>query len=236
MTPPRTLPTPLTAPAIGPSPAAPTAPPVTILAEPSPEDATSDTADASAEPAPSPSSRPGAAGSPRPKAMPSADGSAKSREPLWNSRPSHPVAPAENAEAAANEGDDDAGETVPVEPAVGGRWELTHEIEATSYAAYSGMRLGYRLNLQQDGDRVYGHGRKVSENGVPLPADQRTEISVEGRIEGQYLVLSFVEEGGLRSSAGTIRWLIAPGAGSMQGRFASDAAQSSGTSVARRLR
>jgi hypothetical protein len=119
--------------------------------------------------------------------------------------------------------------------ALDGRWDLTHEIEATSHAPFAGMRLGYRLDLRQQGNRVWGRGRKYTENGALLPPDRRTPITVDGRIEGQYLVLNFVEQGGARSSAGTIRWLITPGAGALSGRFASDAAQSSGTSSARRL-
>jgi eukaryotic-like serine/threonine-protein kinase len=167
-------------------------------------------------------------------AAPGRAGASPTPQPrLWVSPPPQPVAPTDGTEPE-DEIDDD-GQTVPVDSGVGGRWELTHEIEATSHAPYSGLRIGYRLNLRQDGDRVYGHGRKYSENGVPLPPGQRTAISVEGRIEGQYLVLDFVEQGAYRSSVGTIRWLMSPGAGAMQGRFASDAAQSSGTSVARRV-
>ena len=114
---------------------------------------------------------------------------------------------------------------------------MTHEIEATSYAPYAGMRLGYRLDLSEQGNRVWGRGRKYTENGALLPPDRRTPITVDGRVEGQYLILNFVEQGGARSSAGTIRWLITPGAGARSpARFASDAAQSSGTSSARRLR
>jgi hypothetical protein len=119
---------------------------------------------------------------------------------------------------------------------LGGSWDLTHEIEATSYGPYAGLRLGYRVELQQSGDRVWGRGRKYTENGSLLPPDRRTAISVEGRVEGQYLVLNFVEEGASRSSTGVIRWLLSPGAGALSGRFASDAAQSSGTSMARRVR
>jgi serine/threonine-protein kinase len=136
------------------------------------------------------------------------------------------------------EPDDDGITEVPADDGsvVAGRWDLTHEVEATSHAPYSGLRLGYRLTLQQDGNHVYGRGRKYTENGVLLPPDQRTAISVDGQIEGQYLVLNFTEQGAWRTSSGTIRWLISPGAGALQGRFASDAAQSSGTSVARRVR
>ena len=133
---------------------------------------------------------------------------------------------------------EEAGPAKAVDPAseVGGRWDLTHEVDATSYAPYAGLRLGYRLTLQQEGDRVFGRGRKYTENGALLPADERTAISVDGRIEGRYLILDFTEQDAARTSAGTIRLLIAPGGGALQGRFASDAAQSSGTSVARRVR
>jgi hypothetical protein len=167
-----------------------------------------------------------------------------------SARPSPPASAVQLPPPAPDEGDgddaldgprpgeDDGG--VSEEPdsdwaTLGGRWDMTHEIEATSYAPFAGMRLGYRLDLRQQGNRVWGRGRKYTENGALLPPDRRTPITVDGRIEGQYLVMNFVEQGGARSSAGTIRWLISPGAGALSGRFASDAAQSSGTSSARRL-
>jgi serine/threonine-protein kinase len=149
-----------------------------------------------------------------------------------------PAQPADEGDLGPTEPDDDGSTQIPSDDGsvVAGRWDLTHEVEATSYAAYSGLRVGYRLTLQQDGNHVYGRGRKYTENGVLLPPDQRTAITVDGQIEGQYLVLNFTEQGAWRTSSGTIRWLISPGAGALQGRFASDAAQSSGTSVARRVR
>jgi serine/threonine-protein kinase len=117
---------------------------------------------------------------------------------------------------------------------VGGRWELTHDVESTSYQPFEGMRLGYRINLVQEGSRVYGQGQKVSENGVALPPGQRTPIDVAGRIQNGQLVLYYTEIGRSRTSRGTIRWHLAPGA-QLRGRFASDAANSSGTSSGRRL-
>jgi hypothetical protein len=192
---------------------------------------------APATPLPSPgalSSPPAPAARPSPGAafMPAPQASATPR--LWESpAPASTEAPddrtARDDDAATEQATDTASE-------LGGRWDVTHEIEASSHAPYAGMRLGYRLTLQQEGNRVFGRGRKYTENGVLLPAEQRTAISVDGRIEGQYLVLSFTEQGASRTSAGTIRLLIAPGGGALQGRFASDAAESSGTSVARRVR
>jgi hypothetical protein len=96
------------------------------------------------------------------------------------------------------------------------------------------MTLGYRVNLSQDGNRVHGRGFKTSENGVLLLPSQRTPIEVEGRIEGNDLVLSFTEIGRDRTSRGTIRYRLTSG-GAMRGRFSSDAADSSGTSSAHRV-
>lgn len=163
--------------------------------------------------------------------------------PATTPRPRPTASPAsaqrvDEGDEGPDQADDDGATKIPSDDnsAVAGRWDLTHEVEATSYAPYSGLRVGYRLTLQQDGNHVYGRGRKYTENGTLLPPDQRTAITVDGQIEGQYLVLNFTEQGAWRTSSGTIRWLISPGAAALQGRFASDAAQSSGTSVARRVR
>jgi hypothetical protein len=118
---------------------------------------------------------------------------------------------------------------------LGGRWELTHRVESSSYQPYQGMRLGYHVTLFQEGDRVYGQGRKVSENGVELPEGQRTPIDVAGRIEDGQVVLYFTEIGANRTSRGTIRWRLAPADGNLEGRFATDAANSTGVSLGRRL-
>ena len=119
---------------------------------------------------------------------------------------------------------------------IGGRWEMTNHIEATSYEPFQDMLLGYEVTLVQDGDRVHGRGRKVSENGQPLPQGQRTPIDVVGRIENGQLVLHFTELGSSRTSRGTIRWRLVPGGANLAGRFSSDAAASSGASVGRRIR
>jgi serine/threonine-protein kinase len=121
------------------------------------------------------------------------------------------------------------------EPRVGGRWRLTHRIESASYAPFEGVRLGYEMTLVQNGTRVSGHGRKVSENGVPLPPGQRTPIDVSGRIENGQVVLDFTETGASRTSRGTIRWRVTPGENGLEGRFVSDAADSRGVSVGLRL-
>ena len=114
-----------------------------------------------------------------------------------------------------------------------GSWELSNRVVSTSYDAYRGLNLGYRLTLRQDGQRVTGTGVKVSENGSPV--GQRTPIRVTGRIEGDSVVLSFTEEGAERSSGGTFRWRISSDGTSLRGSFFSDAANTNGPSSARRV-
>jgi hypothetical protein len=117
---------------------------------------------------------------------------------------------------------------------VSGRWDLRQDVRSTSYEPFAGMSLGYRLNLLQDGNRVHGRGFKTSENGVLLLPSQRTPIEVEGRIQGDELILNFTEIGRERTSRGTMRYRLGR-SGAMQGQFSSDAANSSGSSSAQRV-
>ena len=117
---------------------------------------------------------------------------------------------------------------------VSGGWDLRQDVKSTSYEPFAGMSVAYRLNLLQDGNRVHGRGFKTSENGIILLPSQRTPIEVEGRIEGDQLVLNFTEIGRERTSRGTMRYRLG-GSGAMQGQFSSDAANSRGTSSARRI-
>jgi eukaryotic-like serine/threonine-protein kinase len=186
-------------------------------------------------PSPSPSATP--AGSPSPAASPSgpARPSPSPGAMVAVVRPSVEQVE-EGGDVMEEGGDEPVRGSDPRDVDFNGRWDLVHEVQVSRLSSYAGLRLGYRVTLQQEGDRVYGRGRKLSENGVLLPEDRRTPIFVDGHIEGGYVVLNFVEHGAQRSSTGTIRWPVNPGAGALQGRFSSDVAQSSGTSTAHRLR
>ena len=116
-----------------------------------------------------------------------------------------------------------------------GWWELSNRIESTSYAAYEGLRLGYRLRLEQHGDRLSGRGQKWSENGAAVPAARRSPIRVTGTIDGRTVTLEFTEEGARRASGGTFTWSLSPDGTTLRGSFASDAADTSGSSLARRM-
>jgi hypothetical protein len=126
--------------------------------------------------------------------------------------------------------DPTAGKTENADP-VSGAWNITSKVESATFAAYKNLMLGFRLELEQRGDRVVGEGHKISENGAPLPARRRTPIKVAGTLEGDRLALDFTEIGARRTSGGRFVLYRAED-GSFRGHFTSDAAQSSGVTVA----
>jgi penicillin-binding protein 1A len=117
-----------------------------------------------------------------------------------------------------------------------GWWELTNTIASTNYPAYRGLRLTYRLQLEQDGNRLTGRGQKWAEEGAPVSAAARSPISVTGRIEGNRVTLQFTERGAKRSTTGSFAWTLAPNGNALHGTFWSTAADTSGGSMARRMR
>jgi hypothetical protein len=122
-------------------------------------------------------------------------------------------------------------------PEIDGDWQLTNRIQSTDHAGYRGLSLGYRLELRQAGRRVTGEGRKWSENGRALPERARTPIRVEGEVrEDGRVVLEFVERGRRRTSGGTFELRVLDDGSRLAGSFASDVAQTAGSSEARRVR
>jgi transcriptional regulator with XRE-family HTH domain len=140
-----------------------------------------------------------------------------------------PVDPPRAAPAA----DSDAADQPAAAPAhdVSGPWHLTNHVESTDYSQFSEMTLGFELILEQQGTRIAGHGYKSSENGMLLQSSRRTPIALEGHLQGERLVLTFIERGRARTSAGRVVLHVADD-GSLRGRFTSDAARSSGSSIA----
>jgi hypothetical protein len=132
--------------------------------------------------------------------------------------------------ASAREGD--AQSTARVK--VAGSWDLATNVESASYKAYHGMRLGYRVRLEQEGNRITGAGQKWTENGRELGPNARTPIKLEGTTDGQRLTLNFTEQGARRPSNGKFVLHVTED-GVLRGRFSSTAARSSGTAEARPL-
>jgi len=132
--------------------------------------------------------------------------------------------------------DGEPGASGPKQADLSGWWEVTNTIQSTNYPAYKGLRLTYRVQLEQDGDRLTGRGQKWAEDGGPVSAAARSPISVTGRIEGRRVILQFTERGARRSTSGSFSWIVTGDAGALHGSFQSTAADTSGGSVARRMR
>ena len=119
--------------------------------------------------------------------------------------------------------------------ALNGSWEIQNVISSTSYPAYRGLRLTYRIVLRQDGERISGDGEKWAENGRRIPAAQRTPIRLSGEMVGREVRVQFTERGDRRDSAGSFRWRLSADGTSFAGTFASSAAGARGASAAVRL-
>jgi hypothetical protein len=116
-----------------------------------------------------------------------------------------------------------------------GAWNVVTSVESSALSRYEGLQLGYRLRLEQQGNRVRGEGRKWSENGRALAPRVRTPITVEGTVDASNIRLQFTERGARRVSRGTFVLRIVD-EGTLQGSFTSDAARSEGSTLANRLR
>jgi cytoskeletal protein RodZ len=114
-----------------------------------------------------------------------------------------------------------------------GAWWATTRVNSASVERYKGLTLGYRLQLQQTGNRVTGTGFKATENGRAISPRARTPITLEGSAEGTEVMLTFTEQGLRRTSRGQFVLTMAND-GALRGRFESDAARSRGTIEARR--
>lgn len=175
-----------------------------------------------AEPAAAPSDDERSASVPESSRAPSLPAAATPRQDA--ARTAEPAADAESERsvtATADGGD------------VSGRWTVATRVESSTLERFEGLRLGYELELQQDGTRVTGSGYKVTENGTRIRRGGRTPIEVQGVSDEKGLTLSFVERGTRRASTGRFV-LFHESEGRLRGRFASDAARSSGTVEARR--
>jgi hypothetical protein len=119
-------------------------------------------------------------------------------------------------------------------PNISGRWMITNAIEATSRDEFAGLRIRFRIQLEQRGDRITGRGVKFSVNDEPVPRRQQSRIILAGTVHGRDAVVRFVEHGTRRTSTGGFHWRVSPDGTRLQGTFDSAAANTRGRSQASR--
>ena len=116
-----------------------------------------------------------------------------------------------------------------------GEWKLVNTVESTSYSPYHGMVLGYRIFLNQNGNKVTGNGEKWWENREEIPSIYRTPISIEGKLKGLKLKANCIEKGARRTTTGSFVWNVSQDGKRLKGRFTSTAADAKGTSIGVRV-
>jgi hypothetical protein len=127
-------------------------------------------------------------------------------------------------------------EAPPGDVDVSGWWSLTNDVDSSSVPEYQGLRLGYRIQLEQRGSRITGRGQKWTENGRGLSSSARTTLTFSGTTDGREMTLKFTEHGTARTTTGTLTLELNEDGRTLIGSFSSTAAQSSGSSQAVRLR
>jgi 1A family penicillin-binding protein len=139
----------------------------------------------------------------------------------------------ERADAEPEPAEEPAG---PAAVDLSGWWEFNNQVEQASYQPFVGLRLGYRIQLEQEGGRITGRGQKWSENGRTLPASARTPITLTGTVEGGQVTLHFTEQGTQRASGGRFDLRLSADRTALSGGFRSGAADTRGITFAGRMR
>ena len=146
---------------------------------------------------------------------------------------SSPTPSSSQSAVASKESENTVASAEPViAKALDGEWRVTNTVTETSYSAYQNLQLQYRIVLDVKGTTVTGRGEKIEEDGRGLPRQSRTPIQLNGSVHSDRIEASFVESGKVRQSEGKFLWHLDPTGTRATGTFTSDAANSSGSSVA----
>ena len=96
------------------------------------------------------------------------------------------------------------------QPFLAGEWAMHTRVESSRLRRYEGLRLTYTVQLHQEGHRIRGTGRKISENDRRINPRAQTPIALEGFLNGDRVELTFTEQGRFRPSAGNSCSLASP--------------------------
>jgi hypothetical protein len=111
-----------------------------------------------------------------------------------------------------------------------GEWAILNTVVETSYPPFKQLQLGFRLNIQQEGQAFHGVGEKQRENGKLIPISARRPIRIRGTIaHGAVISATFQEEGLSRTITGHFR-LHMQDHNRLTGTFVSTAANARGPS------
>ena len=117
-----------------------------------------------------------------------------------------------------------------------GRWQVTHQVQRSSMSRYAGMEIEFDVELKQEGTAVRGRGTKFVVDWQIAGREEASTLTLEGSLEDDNVRLSVIERSPAhpgRDITGEILWKVAA-PDYLIGSFRVDAADSSGSSRARR--
>lgn len=123
-----------------------------------------------------------------------------------------------------------------------GNWEMTFKVHKSSLDRFDNNKLEYKYSvfLTQNENSLSGKGEKFWEkfNGVESTynLNQKTPITIDGRISDNKLVANIYEKGQRRETSGLIEFEIEDNLIVLKGKFKTTAANSSGTAILEKLK
>jgi uncharacterized protein YkvS len=107
-----------------------------------------------------------------------------------------------------------------------GEWGMTSEIETAQLQRYQGMKMDWVLHLSQIDGKLTGTAEKISENSVKIDFKNRTTLNLQGTIEENKFILTFIEKGKRRETSGVFTGEFSND--KFQGTFSSTASDTKG--------
>ena len=137
----------------------------------------------------------------------------------------------ETASPAAAPPPNDAGPATAV-GSLDGWWLVTNADDSSDRRTPKGLLVVYRIELRQDGERVFGKGSTWSKNGRVLTPSQRTPLVATGTWRDNRVELVLIEHATRGTRQGHVEWRPTADGAAFAGRFASEATHTIGRSEA----
>nr|WP_321233604.1 hypothetical protein [uncultured Psychroserpens sp.] len=123
-----------------------------------------------------------------------------------------------------------------------GNWEMTFKVQKSSLERFNDNNLEYKYKIfiTQNGNSIEGNGEKFWENFKGTESfynlNQKTPISISGKISNNKLTANITEKGLRRETSGHIEFeTIDNHLNIIQGNFTTTAANSSGIAILEKL-
>lgn len=88
---------------------------------------------------------------------------------------------------------------------IAGEWLMTSKVDAADLSAYVGAEIQWKMFITENQNTVKGTAEKVKINGEELDYKQRTSLEFEGVVDGNNLVINYIENGKARKTSGIIK-------------------------------